>query len=85
MHAGHQDVNYHSKRYLVDTFERLGYRYRGDLTEQHMRLKSWPRHPWYDHNMVGVLERWTPLVGDACNSKSDEEGAHMALLGSLES
>ena len=28
MRAGHEDVNYHSKRYLVDVFERLGYRYR---------------------------------------------------------
>ena len=56
-----------SKRYLVDVFERLGYRYRAKLTEQHMRQPNWPRHPWFDHNMVGVLERWTPLVGDACS------------------
>lgn len=67
MRAGHEDVNYHSKRYLVDVFERLGYRYRADLTEHFLTERTRPRHPWFDHNMVGVLERWTPLVGDACS------------------
>ena len=37
MRAGHEDVNYHSKRYLVNLFEMLGYRYRDNLTEKHMR------------------------------------------------
>ena len=74
--GGHEDVNYHSRDYLVGIFEQLGYRFRTDLTREHMsgRPGTRPHHPWFGHNMVGVLERWNPIVDGACSGVATAGG-----------
>tara|TARA_B110001452_G_scaffold82150_1_gene67172 strand:+ start:4411 stop:4677 length:267 start_codon:yes stop_codon:yes gene_type:complete len=69
-------VNYHSRDYLVGIFEQLGYRFRTDLTREHMsgRPGTRPHHPWFGHNMVGVLERWNPIVDGACSGVATAGG-----------
>ena len=67
--VGHDDVNYHPKAHLVELFGRLGYRLRTGSAEYYLHDEGWsgpklnPRHFWFDHNLVGIFDRITPVAG----------------------
>ena len=63
---GHGDANYHSKAYMVELFQTLGYRHRPDFNTKYLGLPLKPAHFWFNNNFIGVFERITPLNDSSC-------------------
>lgn len=56
--AGHRHVNCHSREYLVNIFEKLGYRTNEELSKM-LQAPATPRteHKWFDISSIAVFER----------------------------
>ena len=72
--SGQDDSNYHPISHLVGLFSSLGYSLRNNSAQWYLRDRglaqggrsTWPHHFWFDHNLVGIFDRVTPLRGDGC-------------------